>query len=347
MPDLSNATNSQVRILVTCGDPNGVGLELFLRSMRDGQLRMHQIVLCAPECVVRSYAEVLLQNGILRQPATVGNEMLTVGESACALVWEGPTTYTPTLGKPTMESGIIARAALEYAGKALLGGEYDAVVTLPVSKYALSLAGFSYPGQTEFFGAVAGKSPLMILACASLRVALTTIHVPIKNVAAMLNIERVLATLMQFDAALRQDFAIPSPRIAVLGLNPHAGEHGSIGDEEVQVIIPAMERANIVGITCSGPYAADGFFAHNQWRAFDGVVAQYHDQGLIPLKMIAGGRGVNITAGLPFVRTSPDHGTAYDIVGTGVADYGSFLEALRMAQYLATNRKRFLLNVSH
>lgn len=335
-----------MRILVTCGDPSGIGLELFLRALCDGQLGKYHIALCAPDNVVRSYAAVLLQNGILQHPLTIQDGMIQGGESSVMLVWSGPDAYDPRLGEPTTQSGTIARAALEYAARALLDGEYEAVVTLPVSKYALSLARFSYPGQTEFFGEVTGTSPLMILACSSLRVALTTIHVPVKHVAAMLNIEHVVATIVRFHAALRQDFAIQSPRIAVLGLNPHAGEYGAIGDEEVQVIIPAIEQANIDGIACNGPYPADGFFAHNQWRAFDGVVAQYHDQGLIPLKLIAGGRGVNITAGLPFVRTSPDHGTAYDIVGTGVADYGSFLEALRMAQYLATNRKRFLRNVS-
>jgi 4-hydroxythreonine-4-phosphate dehydrogenase len=252
----------------------------------------------------------------------------------------------PRFGVPTPESGAIARAALEYAAQAMMSGIFDAVVTLPVSKEALRMAGFSFPGQTEFFGSVAGTQPTMILACAELRVALVTIHVPIARVADLITLEREASTIERFARSLAHDWLIASPRIAVLGLNPHAGEHGTIGDEDERVVRVAIEQVRRRGIEASGPYPADGFFARELWRSFDGVVAQYHDQGLIPLKTIARGRGVNVTAGLPFVRTSPDHGTAYDIAGRGQGDWGSLVEAIGMALYLATNRKRFSEHVS-
>jgi 4-hydroxythreonine-4-phosphate dehydrogenase len=234
---------------------------------------------------------------------------------------------------------MIARAALECAADALAQGEFQAVVTLPVSKEALAMAGFAYPGQTEFFGSVAERTPLMVLACQVLRVALVTIHVPLERVPSMITRERELQVIEQFHHMLSIDFGIESPRIAVLGLNPHAGERGLLGWQEEHIIGPAIRDAQRIGIAVSGPFAADGFFAHGAWQSYDGVIAQYHDQGLVPLKLLAQEQGVNITAGLPFVRTSPDHGTAYDLVGTGRARYASLLAAIWMAQYLATNRQ--------
>ncbi|MDW8272289.1 MAG: 4-hydroxythreonine-4-phosphate dehydrogenase PdxA [Bacteroidota bacterium] len=336
-----------MRILITCGDTNGIGLELFLRAAGAGRLQPWNgmLWLCAPRQAVSAYAQMLAARGLL--PSwEVGSSLVRIGGATIPLVPIEEGDPAVEFGMPTAASGRAAYAALRYAGEALVRGEYQAVVTLPVSKHALRLAGFPYPGQTEFFGAVARQEPLMILACPVLRVALVTIHEPIARVAARISHRRVVETIERFATSLRQDFAVATPRIAVLGLNPHAGEQGAIGTEEEEVIRPAIAQCRQRGIDVDGPYPADGFFARQQWRAFDGVLAQYHDQGLIPLKMLAQGRGVNITAGLPFVRTSPDHGTAYDLVGTGRADDASLVEAIGMAQYLAHNRQHFLRHVS-
>lgn len=336
-----------MRLLVTCGDPNGIGLELLLRALTAGALDSFEaeMVLCAPPAVVAAYASALVQRGIL-PPVEADRSGIRIGDRTLPIEECFAAGYVPRFGVPTPESGAIARAALEYAAQAMMSGIFDAVVTLPVSKEALRMAGFSFPGQTEFFGSVAGTQPTMILACAELRVALVTIHVPIARVADLITLEREASTIERFARSLAHDWLIASPRIAVLGLNPHAGEHGTIGDEDERVVRVAIEQVRRRGIEASGPYPADGFFARELWRSFDGVVAQYHDQGLIPLKTIARGRGVNVTAGLPFVRTSPDHGTAYDIAGRGQGDWGSLVEAIGMALYLATNRKRFSEHVS-
>jgi 4-hydroxythreonine-4-phosphate dehydrogenase len=244
-------------------------------------------------------------------------------------------------------AGAMALEALELAADAVLKGTADAVITMPVSKYSLQRVGFSFSGQTEFFAHRTGASfPLMILATErttlsvgkALRVGLATIHVPLRSVAELLTQERILERLYALHKALRVDFACPQPRIAVLGLNPHAGEEGILGTEERDVIIPALGLAHQQGIQAEGPFPADGFFAHGAYRGYDAVLAMYHDQGLIPLKVIAQGAGVNITAGLPIIRTSPDHGTALDIAGRGIADESSAVEAIAMAVQIACHR---------
>jgi len=337
-----------MRIIITCGDPNGIGLELVIRALAEGRLALgdaQSVLLCAPPDIVRAYATVLVRSGCI-QSYTLEHDRLIIGDFTLPLVPINGVADAFRLGEPTCASGAVALEALEYASHAVMRGEYDAVVTLPVSKEALRATGFQYPGQTEYLGSVANATPLMILACNELRVALVTIHEPIAHVASLVTIERVRVTIENFHRSLTTDFAREKPTIAVLGLNPHAGEHGMIGCEEETVIRPALEHARDCGIHVEGPFPADSFFARGAWKRYDGVIAQYHDQGLIPLKMIARGRGVNITAGLPFVRTSPDHGTAYDIAGQCRADYRSFLEAIRMALYLASNRKRMVQQVS-
>ncbi|KXB97574.1 MAG: hypothetical protein AA908_05460 [Chlorobi bacterium NICIL-2] len=336
-----------MRIIITCGDPNGIGLELLLRAMSDAQLAFDgvELALCAPPAIVRAYADVLMRAGCI-EPVHVGEGNVSIGGLTLPLLPIEGSADALQLGTPTRQSGNVAMAALHCAARAVLASECDAVVTLPVSKHALHAAGFPFAGQTEFWGSVAGANPLMILACSQLRVALVTIHEPLARVAELITLEREIETIERFHRALAVDFAIQSPTIAVLGLNPHAGEHGMLGQEEDAIIAPALEHVQQRGIRAEGPFPADSFFARSHWQRYSGVVAQYHDQGLIPLKMIARGRGVNVTAGLPFVRTSPDHGTAYDIAGKCRADYHSVLEAIRMAQYLAANRKRSSMHVS-
>ena len=217
----------------------------------------------------------------------------------------------------------------------------DVLVTAPINKHTIQEAGFNYPGHTEYLGEKLGGTPLMLLCANDLRIAVVTGHVPLKNISEKISKENVYNKIIQLHTSLVKDFGIRKPKIAVLGLNPHAGENGAIGDEEMKSIIPAIEKAKDT-MFVYGPYSADGFFGKNTQAQFDGVLAMYHDQGLIPFKTLAFGTGVNFTAGLDFVRTSPDHGTAYDIAGKQMADESSFREAIYTA--IDIYRNRTLLN---
>jgi 4-hydroxythreonine-4-phosphate dehydrogenase len=244
-------------------------------------------------------------------------------------------------GRPSREGSLRALAALEEAARRAMSGELAAVVTGPVSKKHLHSAGFAFPGQTEFFAARAGVEDFaMLLTGGPLTVALVTAHVPLRAVAPMLTTDEIVRVGNLLAAFLRRR-GIVSPGIAVAGLNPHAGEQGDLGDEEGHLIAPAIPRLAAANPDCSftGPHSPDTVF----WRAsqgeFDAVLCMYHDQGLIPLKLLGFHDGVNVTIGLPFVRTSPDHGTAYEIAGTGKARPDSFLSALRLAADLVTRKK--------
>mgnify|MGYP006176363149 CR=1 FL=1 len=227
------------------------------------------------------------------------------------------------------------------ATQALSEGHIHALVTAPINKQNIQSENFAFAGHTEYLGAKLGGDPLMILCSETgLRVALVTGHVPLRDVPAALSQELISKKITQLHNSLVRDFAVRKPRIAVLGLNPHAGDSGLIGSEEGDLIRPAIEKTKTNGLIY-GPYAADGFFGNGTWRQFDAVLAMYHDQGLIPFKTIAFGRGVNFTAGLPIVRTSPDHGTAYDIAGKDKASEDSFREALFLALNVIRHRKNY------
>jgi 4-hydroxythreonine-4-phosphate dehydrogenase len=221
-------------------------------------------------------------------------------------------------------------------------GLYDVLVTAPIHKEMIQSEAFAFPGHTEYIEQSVGEGAkaLMILASEQLRVALVTTHLPIAKVASTLTSELIGEKIQLFDASLKTDYGINSPRIAVLALNPHAGDGGVIGNEEDTIITPAIKSMREQGILCYGPFPADGFFGNGTYNRFDGVLAMYHDQGLIPFKTLSMGEGVNFTAGLPLVRTSPDHGTALDIAGKGEASESSFRQAVYMAIDIHRNRQR-------
>jgi len=322
------------RLVVTCGDVNGIGLECLIKAVAQAPFTA-QLMLAVDRATLADYVDVM---GL---SARVDDEGLhTSGLSIPILDLERPTPVEP--GRTRAASGGLAVAALERAADAVLAGEADGVVTLPISKEACHLAGFGYPGQTEFFGARWGGVPIMILAWNRVRVALATVHVSLRSVPGLLSIDHLTERIATLDLTLRMDFGIRSPRIAVLGLNPHAGENGTIGRSELDVIGPAIEQANarLTGSTVAGPFPADGFFGFGTFEAYDGILAMYHDQGLIPLKLLAHGGGVNVSAGLRFVRTSPDHGTAFGLAGTGSADPTSTIEAIETAIAIVERRAR-------
>ena len=374
---ISDAVSRPIRICVTCGDPNGVGLEVFLKALLriasapDHELRSPEnarIALFAPPELLWRYVEMLrrAQPELLRDNGNVafsrlpeGGGGFRIGELVCDVAWnaeiarqtsDGGENSLPQFGEETLEGGCVAFASLRASALALRHNEADAVCTMPVSKRALQMAGFAFPGQTEFYGDAfpSDAPPTMILATeaaaldaerAPVRVGLATVHIPLRQVAAALNSGLIVQRLEAFSASLRQDFGASSPRIAVLGLNPHAGEQGILGEEEQTVIEPAIAEARARGIFAEGAFPADGFFARGEYRRFDGILAMYHDQGLIPLKLLAGAGGVNFTAGLSVTRVSPDHGTAFGIAGRGVADEQSALEALETAYRVARRRR--------
>jgi 4-hydroxythreonine-4-phosphate dehydrogenase len=247
------------------------------------------------------------------------------------------------LGQPGKQAGKAAFEALEAAVSDLKRGDIDVLVTAPINKDNIHSEEFNFPGHTEYLEASTGdgEKALMILCNDTMRVALVTTHVPLAKVAQAINKENIIQKLHTFNKSLMRDFGIQNPRIAVLALNPHSGDNGLLGNEEKDIIAPAIQEASDDHIMCFGPYAADGFFGNNQYRRFDGVLAMYHDQGLAPFKTIAMNEGVNVTAGLPIVRTSPDHGTGYDIAGKGVASEASMRHAIFTAIDIYRNRQRY------
>ena len=332
---------SKIKVGITHGDPNGIGYEIILKTFADPTM----LELCTPVIYgspkVASYHRKALD--MQTNFSTVSSAEHLQPDSLNLI----PCTAEEVkieLGKATQEAGEAALAALERAVTDWKAGLIDVLVTAPINKHSIQSDTFRFPGHTEFIQDRVGKEgqqALMILMNDSLRVALVTTHLPIKDVAKAVTQEAVLEKIATFHHSLQRDFSISNPRIAVLSLNPHAGEEGLLGQEEQDVIQPAMQQAEEQGITVYGPYAADGFFGKSDYVHFDGVLAMYHDQGLAPFKLLDMEDGVNYTAGLDLVRTSPDHGTAFDIAGKGVANEASFRHAIYTAIDVFRNRIRW------
>lgn len=323
-------SDDKVVVGITIGDLNGVGPELLVRIFSDP--RMTQI--CTPvlfgSSKVLSFYKKALNNSEFNFTTIKSAEEIHEKRTNVINCWEEEVKVEP--GQPSATGGKYAFTALQSACKHLSTESIDVLVTGPIDKKSMQQDGFRFPGHTEFLAQqFPSNDHLMMLVSDRLRVATVTGHVPVKDVAANLSTEKILSKIKVMVASLKKDFGISKPRIAVLGLNPHSGDSGLIGNEEQSHIIPAVKAAFDQGIMAFGPYGADGFFGSAAFKGFDGVLAMYHDQGLIPFKTLAFESGVNFTAGLPIIRTSPDHGTAYDLAGKGTASEDS----LRAAIYLA------------
>ena len=329
---------NKIVVGISQGDLNGIGLEIILKTLSEpGISEICVPVLFSSQKTVSYFRKMLSMDEFNFNPLRDFNQLNTKKPNVFICYEE---EVTIEMGKATTLSGKYAKLSLEAATLALFEKKIDVLITAPINKHSMQEAGFNYPGHTEYLGDKLGGKPLMLLCANDLRVAVVTGHVPLKNISEKITVENVLEKINQLHASLVKDFGIRKPKIAVLGLNPHAGENGAIGDEEKKMIIPAIEKAK-ENMLVFGPYSADGFFGKNMQSQFDGVLAMYHDQGLIPFKTLAFGSGVNFTAGLDFVRTSPDHGTAYDIAGKQIADESSFREALYTA--IDIYRRRELL----
>jgi 4-hydroxythreonine-4-phosphate dehydrogenase len=321
-------------IAVTIGDVNGIGPEVALKALAQTPwLRAFRVALVGPETGWRFWQNYLRIN----LPLPRIDDLKEWPEGIPIVVLdEAPEPSDIQIGALSIAAGKIAGNALRRAIELGRAGKVHAIVTAPVSKHALHLAGFHYPGQTELLAEGLGASEFaMMLVAENFRVALVTTHLPLRHVTAAISTDLIVRRLRVLQNDLTTRFVISSPRLAVTGLNPHAGEGGLLGDEEKNIITPAIAQARAEGINAEGPFSADALFGQYKKNNFDAYLAMYHDQGLIPLKMFGFGRAVNYTAGLPVIRTSPDHGTAFDIAGKNLADPASMVEALRLAAALA------------
>lgn len=327
-----------IKVGITQGDINGIGYEVILKTLEDPRLTE----LCTP--VVYGSAKIAAFYRKLLEMPQVPFVQIDSPEQA-----DAPANYIinvvgeevkPEPGVDSRAAGEAALVALERAVRDLKEGKIDVLVTAPINKHNIHGEQFDFPGHTEYLEAAAGEgNAMMIMVSDVMRVALATIHLPVAQVAEALTPELITDRICHLAESLTRDFGVVKPRIAVLALNPHAGDGGVIGAEEQDVIIPAINAAKNRSVQVYGPYPADGFFGSDNFDHFDGILAMYHDQGLVPFKALVGQQGVNYTAGLPFVRTSPDHGTAYDIAGKGVADPDSLRNAIYTAIDIRRNRR--------
>lgn len=337
-------TNSKIRVAITHGDPAGIGYETILRLLEDTRIAdLATIVVYGSAKAAAFYRKTMELPQVQFQRVDsaadardgVFNIVNVVGEEL---------KIEP--GVPSEACGQAALAALEAAVADLKAGNVDVLVTAPINKHSIQSPTFHFPGHTEYLEAALvdadtaddESKALMMLCAGNLRVALATTHMPIRNVPDTITKELVVDKIKRLNRSLQRDFGLERPRIAVLALNPHAGENGLLGPEEENIILPAINEARAQKILAFGPYAADGFFGSGNHTHFDGILAMYHDQGLAPFKTIAMDAGVNFTAGLPYVRTSPDHGTGYDIAAKGKANEESLRQALYMAIDVYRNR---------
>lgn len=311
---------------ISCGDINGIGTEVIIKTFSDHRiLEQCTPVIFASNKLINFYRKAV-PDAHFNYQSTKDITRISPKQVNIFNCWEEEVVINP--GQLTETGGKYAVKSLKYAADALLQGHIQGIVTAPIHKKNVQSADFNYTGHTPFFKDISKASDvLMLLYAMNLRVALVTEHIPISAVAQSITKEAILSKLQLLHTSLRRDFGIDKPKIAVLGLNPHAGDEGLIGDEEEKIITPAIKEAK-QKMMVFGPFSSDAFFARRSYLQFDAVLAMYHDQGLIPFKTIAVGEGVNYTAGLPFVRTSPDHGTAFDIAGKNVADVTSFMTAV-------------------
>ena len=337
MSDTSQNRENKPIIGVSIGDFNGIGPEVVIKALNDNRMLRHLTpVIYADGRVISFYRKQLdLQNFTYNQTKSI--ESIHQRKVNVLNLNEQEIEITP--GEAQKSGGEYAIVSLRRALEDLKAGKLDALATAPLSKEMVQSDDFKFPGHTEFLTQEDGaKDSLMFLVAEGLRVGVVTGHIPLKDVAQAVTQERIDIKLNLMIKSLKKDFGIKKPRIAVLGLNPHAGENGLLGEEEEKIISPTIKSFKDKGHLVFGPYPADGFFGTNQFRSFDGILAMYHDQGLIPFKNMAFDTGVNFTAGLSFIRTSPDHGTGFPIAGKGEASETSMRNAIYMAADIFKNR---------
>ncbi|MCB0375335.1 MAG: 4-hydroxythreonine-4-phosphate dehydrogenase PdxA, partial [Sinomicrobium sp.] len=318
-------TDQKIRAGISAGDLNGIGMEIILKTFQDSRM----LDFCTPVIFAstKTVAQQCKHFNIAMNYTGIEHASQSVpGKINIVNVWKKQPHIA--FGQATEESGKYAFYSLKAAADALKKQQIDVLVTAPVNKHNMQSKEFEYPGHTQYLAAVLGGKALMFMISEEVKVGLLTDHIPVKAIADHIDAALVAEKIQLMYTSLQTDFRIRKPRIAVLGINPHSGDGGLIGKEDDELLKPVIQKMNDSGKLVYGSYAADGFFGSGNYRNFDGIIAAYHDQGLVPFKTLTFGNGVNYTAGLPEIRTSPDHGTAYDIAGKDMADFQSFKEAV-------------------
>lgn len=322
-------------IAISIGDINGIGPEVVIKSLLEIDLDRSTPIIISPKYIVDFYCAILdvnLNAEIITNPDEVTPNKINILNIECEEIEIAP-------GTQSAGSGAIAMQSIEHCIECCKNGNAQAMVTAPISKEAVNLAGYNIPGHTEFLAQQCEVDEvLMMLVSENIRVALVTAHIPVSEISQTITEELILRKAQLLFHSLKYDFGLESPNIAVLGLNPHAGDGGVIGREEIEIIEPALKQAQQRMLPLKGPFPADGFFGQQLHSQFDAILAMYHDQGLAPFKLLSFGHGVNFTAGLPIIRTSPDHGTAFNIAGKGVANATSFSQAYSVAINMAERK---------
>ena len=335
-------SKDKIKVGITIGDINGVGLEVIIKTLSDADVYANSIPVIYGSSKAVSYHKKACNQENFNYLAVNSAEEAKPKKVNLINCWKEEVNIV--LGEKNANGGKYALLSLEAATKDLKEGKIDVLVTAPINKDCVKEAGFEFPGHTEYLAhASNSEDVLMFMIAGDLRVGVVTGHVPLKDVPELITKESVEKKLKMMIESLKKDFLIPKPRIAVLGLNPHAGDRGAIGEEEMEIINPVINDLRNEGELIYGAYSADGFFGSSNVKIFDGILSMYHDQGLTGFKSISFDEGVNFTAGLPIVRTSPDHGTAYDIAGKDKASERSFRNAYFLACDVYQNRKRYEL----
>lgn len=332
--------NENIKVGITVGDINGIGIEIILKTFSDKRmLEFCTPIIFASNKVISIHKKELdidtPIHGITSPSQAIQGKLNLVN------VWKEDVVVV--FGKPSKIAGKYALLSLEAASQALVNNEIDVIVTAPINKDNTQSTNFNFPGQTEYLAKKFGKEePLMVLMTDEIKIGLITAHIPISKVSESITPELIKRKVAIFHDSLIQDFGVFKPKIAILGLNPHCGDRGVIGNEDDEIVMPTIAEIQQEGKFVYGPYSADSFFGTKLYAKFDGVLAMYHDQGLAPFKAISFGRGVNFSAGINKIRTSPDHGTAYEIAGKGIAEETSFKEALFTAIQIYNTRSEYL-----
>jgi 4-hydroxythreonine-4-phosphate dehydrogenase len=329
--------NTNIRIGITHGDINGIGYEVILKTLSDSRIfEMCTPVIYGSPKVAAYHRKALNIEDISFNHINTTKEL---SQKKINIINCVNDEVRVELGKSTSEAGMASYDALARATEDLQKGYIDVLVTAPINKDNIQSNDFHFPGHTEYLAQkFESQNHLMLMISETMKIGVVTTHIPVSEIAASLNKDLIVSKIRSINHSMQQDFAITKPRIAVLGLNPHAGDNGLIGKEEEEIILPAINQAKKEGILAFGPYPADGFFGSDDYSKFDAILAMYHDQGLIPFKLASFDRGVNYTAGLPVVRTSPAHGTAYSLAGEDKASPESFRQALYLAIDIYNNR---------
>ncbi len=328
------------KVGISLGDINGIGIEVILKSLMDNRIyELCTVIIYGSNKTINYHRKALNISNLTFHRAISAKEANTKTGNIIS-AWSEEVNMN--IGEATAEGGQYALKSLEAATADLIAGEIDVLVTAPINKDNIQSEEFNFPGHTEYLMAKDGaEDSLMFMVSDVARIGVVTGHIPLKEVAAKITTESILKKITLMNKSLMEDFGIVKPKLAVMGLNPHAGDNGLLGDEEEKIITPAITQAKNRGVLAFGPFPADGFFGAGAFKNFDGILAMYHDQGLIPAKTLSFGGGINFTAGLKIIRTSPDHGTGYDIAGQDKADESSFRNAIYKAIEIHKNRARY------